>query len=342
MNTRVCRLICLAAAFVPRGAVASDGIALEDIVRIAKSARERVHAIDVTYEEHQELLDGTFPLLVPLLRGRMRFDIATGNYRWWKDSADPQANGKMFALEYALSDSTATFHNPSILQGAISQPKKPPINPLGTERVLTGALMHPPRPDGRGTDDASLVNLLKYAQLRSDPEQVGDRPCHVVDATFTDGSGVPHRYASVWLDLERGALPVRSLLYGKGDTPAVDARILEAYQFDDGQGQSVWLPTKLEAITTRAEHRVKLVVTADVKRTRINPVFENGTFVIDFPPGTTVNDLVIDKIFTVPSAGPEPISAVRRWFVLVNVVVAALIIAWWAARRRRHRQRTLD
>ena len=340
MYCQPCRVISVAAALVAAMATAGAAadLSLQDIVVIAQSVRERIASIDAAFEETQELIEGDLPLLVPVLRGRMRYDGKTGNYRWRKESADPQADNKMSEMEYAYYDGTATFYDPTFKQGSISEPAARPINPLAAERLLTGALMHLPRPDGHGVDDASLVSLLKYGSLRRKRAEIAGRSCHIVDANFKDASGTSRRYATVWLDVERGAMPMRTLLYGNDGAQVVDARVLQSQPFDDGTGQTIWLPTKMEYLTTRGGNRVKLVVTADTARTKLNPVLDQSTFMIGFPQGTTVTDSVTNTIFVVEGAPPggsaQRMAAVWLMGSAVLVVLLLLLV-------RRFSERTL-
>ena len=80
-----------------------------------------------------------------------------------------------------------------------------------SESGLWGVMMlGEPQPDGMGLDDGSLESLLAHGAVRDQLELVADTPCHVVDAFYEDV-----RYATVWLDVERGLLPMKRVGYGR-------------------------------------------------------------------------------------------------------------------------------
>lgn len=73
-------------------------------------------------------------------------------------------------------------------------------------------LLNPPRAHGYGRDDGSLLSLLRsdLSLLRENTEPVNGHPCYVLDVTHPS---LGKTHMTVWLDGERGFLPMKHVYY---------------------------------------------------------------------------------------------------------------------------------
>jgi hypothetical protein len=102
-------------------------------------------------------------------------------------------------------------------------------------------LLNAPRPDlaATGNADQNLVSLLRCenSRLREFLEDVNGQPCHVVDLVDPRSQNVA---MTVWIDTERGFLPLQQAYYGGPDhqTPLMEFAIEEAIETLPG----LWFP----------------------------------------------------------------------------------------------------
>ncbi|MFH1747864.1 MAG: hypothetical protein ABIG44_12585 [Planctomycetota bacterium] len=165
--------------------------------------------------------------------------------------------------------------------------------------VLGVLMLNAPDPDGTGIEDASLESLLRHGTLAEEIEDVGGRPCYVVEAVF---EGL--HYATIWLDAERDLLPVKKVVYGRDGSEASVVVVNEAVTFEETwSGETLWVPTQWEAQIRIGGELLRRSFTVDAESIVVNPEVEENEFRIDFPPGTTVMDRVAGLTYTISESG---------------------------------------
>jgi hypothetical protein len=136
-----------------------------------------------------------------------------------------------------------------------------------------------------------FLEYLTECKARPGSETAGWRNCVVADH-FCNGM-IDGR---IWLDVERGAMPVREVVYHQPPGtfyygPSLPEAGLEsvsgateAHQFTDSKGISVWLPTKMKQSDTDGTYTEEV----DIAHTRLNPAIDPRQFRVTFPPGAPV------------------------------------------------------
>jgi hypothetical protein len=162
--------------------------------------------------------------------------------------------------------------------------------------ALWGVMMlGEPQPGGLGSDDASLVSLLNRGTVRDQLEFVGETPCHVVDAFY---EGV--RYATVWLDVERGLLPMKRVGYGR------DGNVSSAVTVDSVvflEAEQVWLPESWQTEFQAMGETLRSYTVVVPESVKINPPVSDEHFRRWFPPGTIVSDLISGQAYRIADSG---------------------------------------
>jgi hypothetical protein len=220
-------------------------------------------------------------------------------------------------------------HRPLEETGTIQAHDSPPADLRNINRLLTVAFMQRPLPDGKGADDGSLVSFLKSGRLRPGNSDLDGHACRVLDCFAKDGAGNEILYATLWIDGERGALPLRCEFSGGDGPPTFEQHIKEAVNVADGRGGMLWLPS-VATLTTRLKGGVAVTeqLQLDVEKLQINPPLNESDFSLTFGPGTVVNDTVSKEVFTVPASpeeGERINSSKARWgtILLLNAVFVA-------------------
>lgn len=90
---------------------------------------------------------------------------------------------------------------------------------------------------GSAWPDASLIAFLNQPGLQVRPtlEQVGGRWCQVVDLPRSPGPR-----STLWIDVDRGFLPLRKVNWTPAGTPMADLRVDEVIQLPAGH----WVPVR--------------------------------------------------------------------------------------------------
>jgi len=162
--------------------------------------------------------------------------------------------------------------------------------------ALWGVMMlGKPRPGGLGIDDASLESLLSRGTVRDQLEFVGEVPCHVVDAFY---EGV--RYATVWLDVERGLLPMKRVGYGR------DGNVSSAVTVDSVvflEAEQVWLPGSWQTEFQAMRETLRTHTAIEPESVKINPPISDEDFRPWFPPGTIVSDQISGQVYRIAESG---------------------------------------
>ena len=173
--------------------------------------------------------------------------------------------------------------------------------------ILSAGMLFPPQDSEKEEKDPDFDNLaalLKLGQLRKEIEEVDGQECSVVDIVINDLT-----VSTLWLDAGRGAAIRKRVDYGKNGAIVSTTQVHKLHEFMDTGGRSVWVPAEIEIYLEAAGLRVKKYVTLDVDKSRINPPITDKDFRIEFPPGTTVNDMQADISYVSGEGGihsPDP------------------------------------
>lgn len=165
-------------------------------------------------------------------------------------------------------------------------------------------LMNPPRADGIGVNDQSLVSLLKYSgsRVRSELEELNGVFCHVVDVPFDPDSPDGPVVMTAWLDHDRGCVPLRQVFY----TNRMDGSSLMEFVADEvcAPAEGFWVVASgtktVYASGVSKEHVSELVYTYEIARDAdqmLSFSVSDGRVPHDFsiatilPMGTYLNDM---------------------------------------------------
>jgi beta-lactamase regulating signal transducer with metallopeptidase domain len=152
--------------------------------------------------------------------------------------ADPAPDSKTFKKEIAYNGRRTTFYEPDRGLAMVRTELTRETKTQG-EGFFDLMLLNPPRDDGDGRNDQSLVSLLKSgkSRLRKQTEVVRGRICHVAD--LMDASS-DRPSMTVWIDAQRGFLPMRQVFYTK---PGGD-EILMLFDIEEARdlGNGLWFP----------------------------------------------------------------------------------------------------
>lgn len=330
---------------------ADSGLTIADIETVAESVRQGISAVDVTYQLEQEYVGrGAAPEHVSRTRERLLLDLNSGAYL--KYTQMPNSDGQMVERAEAQHGGSRMVYEPGVPSAIIQEPIEGHLSKriLKSAAVLRSAMMLPPRPDGAGLNDGNLTSLLKRGILRPATEQVDGRTCHVVDA-FVEHDGADYKYVTAWLDVDRGAIPLRLVSYSDREgTIGMEQMVLSAAQFSDSNGRSIWWPTKIQTNTTVQHKRFRITQTVDVERTEYNPSITPESFSIDLPPGTVIYDEVAGHEYSVPGVAfpdtrdlgraveREGRQGDRRRLIsiwIVNIGLLSAIVSWWYRGRKK-------
>ncbi len=220
---------------------ATDNVTIERLVTVATDRFKRLKAFDASYVVRLQITThgnraGTklqvqrFRVLSDFSRSRFRTEIQGDEAR----HEDLGWDGNL-----------ATRIWPEEMRGSIESSKNPPKDLFRFDQLLTLALLRPPAMDGNGADDGSLVSILQHGEMRKGKDLILNRPCKVVDSSASSKTNKKVLYATVWIDVERDALPLKVVLYGHDGKAARTAEVQESAQFVGSDGNSLWIPTKL-------------------------------------------------------------------------------------------------
>jgi hypothetical protein len=288
------------------------------IIRVARANLGRIKTLDIFWSEYHVPNDGP---LYPLSLDRLTKDLPTGHYRYeerrtfYDGRVDENPIIEAFDGNVRTAYPWRDYQGPSacLFAGYI---KKISASCLDSQRHLNGATdtcrTYAP------VDFPFPLRFLEYlgeCRARPGQEEIEGRSCVVADH-FVHGK----LEGRIWLDVERGAMPVREVAYHETPAtfyygpsfpePGMDSvsEVTEARRFTANEGPCVWLPTKMkesDAYGTSEEQ-------VDIVRTRVNPEIDPRQFRVTFPKGTPVFNPATGYFFVTdpndPSTG-EPLSA---------------------------------
>ncbi|MBW7989261.1 MAG: hypothetical protein FVQ84_04490 [Planctomycetes bacterium] len=276
---------------------------IEDLIQMAAASREEITSIDITYEINQtmpESLREKGIINAPSdIKRRLLVDL--NSIFFYEERSIKRYNSRekeTKAIETYDGQNRMIFLPEKEIGGIEEQEiDKKNLKKALMVKIppLIAALMYPPKNDGIGVDDGSMVSLLKHGTLRKKTETVDGRETYVVDAEF---NGI--RYATVWLDIERGVMPLRSVMYGATGDIRFDQKITDIKEFDNEKGNRFWLPVSFEYTKLIKGEKMTISKKIESDKTRINLPTERSMFRITFPPNTTIHDSVIDLTYQIP------------------------------------------
>lgn len=284
-------------------ALAQDG--QDDILSIAQlRARAsdrpaRFSSLRVSLDVFQEPAPNSPIHYIPHVYRSVLVDAATGRFSVDR-RAEMEVAGHDGEPETVADDVALTFDGdiqaaflPDQMIGIIQEGAD--VNGLAESGLWGVMLPGEPQPDGLGIDDGSLESLLAHGAVRDQLELVGDTPCHVVDAFY---EGV--RYATIWLDVERGLLPLKRVGYGSNGEASSMVTVESVVFLEDEQ---VWLPEAWQTEIQARGDTLRTYTVVEPESVEINPPFTNDVFRPEFPPGTIVTDQIAGIAYRVSDSG---------------------------------------
>lgn len=275
-----------------------DRLTLTDLTNLATLNRDAISSLDVTFSIRQETPDA-FQInnQRPIYYRHQRYLFDLNHPTRYRVDVAQQSTKTSPTSRVALAHDgeVHTRLNPNSNAGLISS-EPPNRTPKKEDPVLIAALMYPPTP-ARGIDDGSMVSLLEHGRLRDGFARVDGHDVYVVDAYF---DGV--RYATVWLDANRGVIPLRAVTYDADDEITWEQHISDVRQFSDDYGNRVWLPISIQSNGVLRGFEIVTITEVDPERTILNPPVPPERFRIEFPPGSTVYDAGLEITFKIPGA----------------------------------------
>ncbi len=276
------------------------------LLAIVETARKRIKDLQVTF--HTVTVNPSAKMVT-----RARTTVVTKGPRTYIDehySFDPNApvyqlrriaafNGKRSTLYQPQNTSASvedTRHRETETQGHrffdlnfLNRPKESRDYGRGRGLIERAILTR----NGRGNDDHSLLSLLANSGSKVRPvlEKIGDRSCHVVDC----GS------VTVWLDAERGCVPLRQIFHDERNPKQTMLVFLvrKVHEVSPGfwvatRGRKFNILTPGAAELTGTNEKIVLVQgwESDKPAIRVNAGVPDGFFDLwkNLPPGTSLSD----------------------------------------------------
>lgn len=310
----------------------AQGLTIDDVIRIAEASRSDIRGMEVGFVIRQEVVEdpGKSAQLprpaVEQLYSHLRMEYQSDRYFYtYKAGEDaPQ-------LASAFDGVVETLYNDQSGQGAVTAKNKPGINPQDKNPFLAAAMMFPPRPGGFGMDDSSIVSFLRNGTLREQTEIIDGHTCYVVDASAKHIDGHAVKYATMWVDVERGVLPIQIEIFGDQEEVVTRQRISNVTEFRDMVAMPVWLPARIEKEMRfpGTNATIRQVIEAQTDLFQLNPEFTAESFRVEFAPGTVVIDTASDTSFTVPLTTPVTVprsSNSLGWLLGFSAILIFLVI----------------
>jgi len=314
-------LLLLCAIQSARGA--DRDVSMEPVIRVARANYERIKTLDIVWTEDDQPDEGI--LLVASRRAQLIKDLPTGRYRY-------EERQNSFDGRKDTDTSIEAFN------GKVRTAYPSPVDSAGyIKRVpASGVDLEPQENDATGTCKAyapvdfpfppRFLEYLTECKVRTGPEIAGGFTCVVADH-FSLGK-IDGR---IWLDIDRGAMPVQKIVFHEEKTtpmdrlledanlpaPGVESEswVTEDRRFTDGKGPNAWLPTKMKESDTNGTYTQEV----DIAHTRLNPIIDPRQFRVIFPAGASVfnpatlfffttdpNDPSIDDTLPLPPPATQP------------------------------------
>jgi hypothetical protein len=289
-------LLIAAVASVAIAQLPRADLTIDDLRAIATARIGQVRTLQMACTVNQEPPGpaGSSGAYIRSMSYTILVDRVSARYRM-EQTIDLGTGEKPEPVELAFDGEIGTTLLPVPRLGVVDD--APSFNGLEQSRVLDLMMLNSPNPARRGTS-GSLESLMSGGVLREQMEDAGGRPCYVVDAVV---DGV--RWATVWLDPDRGLLPAKKVIYAKGGSEGYTVLVTCAAAIQTASGEEVWMPTRWETEGHVRGQTLRTSGVVDVKSIILNQQVEDQDFRIAFPPGTTVADHVLGMTYVISESG---------------------------------------
>ena len=232
---------------------------------------------------------------IPHMYRHVYVDALTGRFSIDKEteSESADANHPSTLLGLTFDGEVGSAYLPQQNIGIVRQGAD--VHGLVESGIWGVMMLAEPEPDGLGIDDGSLWSLLAHGSVRDQLEPVNDVPCHVVDASL---EGI--RYATVWLDVERGLLPMKRVGYGRDGAPNSTITVDSATFVEAAQ---LWVPESWQSDIVAAGQTLRTQTVVQADSIEFNPPVADDAFHMRFPPGTIVTDDIAGIMYEVSDDG---------------------------------------
>ncbi len=269
-------------------------LGIEQLRVLASNRPVRPSSLWVAYDVFQE--PAAFdPTHIPHLFRSVLVDASTG--RFFMDRSmeieQPGHEGETATATFAFDGEVQGAFLPDQLIGILTEGTD--IDGLNESGLWGVMMLGEPQPGGMGIDDASLESLLAHGTVRDQLELVTDTPCHVVDAFY---EGV--RYATVWLDVERGLLPMKRVGWRLDGTASSTVTVDAVMFLEDEQ---VWLPKSWQTEFQARGETLRTYTVVEPESIEINPPVYDEDFRPQFPPGTVVTNQISGQAYRITDSG---------------------------------------
>jgi len=206
-----------------------SALSKQDILAAVTKARSQIQDLTVTYSWNALKA----PADAPNFRSRVTATVQKGKTLMDHEyGPDPQYNLVIWHRRVAFNGERSTFYQVDWQTAITTRKRSWETNTQGYE-FFNMMLLNPPRGRFDGVSGQSLLSVLSsgLARLRPELENVDGRPCYVIVVYqgYIFGRSRPH--LTVWLDAERGFLPVRQKYeYGQ----AMEFRVEQAAEIKPG------------------------------------------------------------------------------------------------------------
>lgn len=266
---------------------AGQEVNLDQVIEVARANTAPLRSVQMSFVEESTRESGQSRTGGPLIVERhvnAVCGIAFDRFHWklqQRSELDEMLRPPVWTT-FPGADGPCWYYFPDEARGAL-RPEPPTIRKNDATPLRIG-LLFPPAEGGLGPDDLSIMSLLNHARVAG-REVVFGQECVIVEALVNDG-----KYATAWLDLQRGALPIKGVTWGKNGAPVATSLIFEAKAFTDDNGKVVWLPTRMEQKITVSTGTVAVTTSVDENSVQINPETSPDSFKIEYPRGTILED----------------------------------------------------
>jgi peroxiredoxin len=289
----------------------------KEILQSVEALRWKIEDLSVSFT-FDAVQGGDTPDFVA---ARMHQTVVTKGDKTYIDyqfGAAPKYQQPLFRREVAFNGERSTVHEVSRGVASVRTTRERETNTQG-RGFFDLMLLNPPRVNGSGSDDQSLLSLLRsdLSLLREETEFVNGHRCYVLDVTHPS---LGKTWMTVWLDADRGLLPIKQVHYfGKDlDLVILEFVVEDAVELEDGlwfavRGYKRVGPVRADSRNPNWSlvHEMKVDGVDEDKpkiavNTRIEDAFfdlwkrvPTGTRVVDFDAGT-------QRVFMSEQDAPKP------------------------------------
>ncbi|MDD5171326.1 MAG: hypothetical protein PHN75_21100 [Syntrophales bacterium] len=147
----------------------------------------------------------------------------------------PKLNPGVFHRRAAFNGERSTFYQVNDAMAGVQTSRELETKTKGYG-FFDMMLLDPPKSESDGVGDQSLLSVLgsENSRLRQDLENVNGCLCYVVDLFNPFNVGSPKPHLTVWLDPERGFLPVRQTYYLRSGAIIMEFAVEQAIEVGPG------------------------------------------------------------------------------------------------------------